>query len=747
MVETDESQEPLPATRRRRSSVPLNQRPRPKLQDWASSQADSHETDPQAKRIRLASDLSVSPVPSFAASVATESEEPESPGQAPTENRCQVLLGRKSAFDPTEYHSVILTQSSTRDISSQSVSALESQDQDIVLSAVQSQGTIPDSQEISTLETQESRAPGAQVFDHKDSQCSSLESRPQSASGTSQNPGPVTLAKTTAVSLGANSSSVTNLSQSAESGSWNSYRRTAARSLERARGNKRAEDSIPSHQPEQLQYSGSWTFDTPERAPSTDDFRSQSRVAMSTPQKSRDPAEFGSQLSRQQESSASRTTSAYLTQPAHPSLDLEVEPSDYSRRLAEERAKLDESDSDEAAMPGFDSDDAQGNEAVEGILNASASVLEPATVAPADIEPAQPTTEIPVLPSIDLSSNSIPVSNLPVLHHTDSAIPDESPTRPISPKIITLPLLAANRREYNVAVLKRLERAKIWGEAFQKSEAGEASLPNEEAAAAVDDLFSVLQSLCDLPAGDAQDILSLPQSDRAKWWTSASPKFCFLYELLKGLGESIDLKLVIVVDSDDLLLPLCDLMVYTGTVDFTCPATNQVLNRLSSTIHVTIARLQDQVNAWDADIVIAYNRAFNGSELENDLMGDSQGRARPLVLKLVISQSLEHVDVDVRNMSPPPATSEEHKYLLLLGITENLAAIKRPPRVTPLIERPTRLAEALCQHLLDDVDWADVDLEPDALEFPAEALLEATEPSDMQNVPEGAQKRERVSQV
>ena len=616
-----------------------------------------------------------------------------------------------------------------------------------MLSAAQSQGTIPDSQEVSTLETQESGPSEAQIVDLRDSQCSSLEAWAQPVPLTSQNPGPVTLAQSTAVSLGANSSSDTIPSQSAESGSWENYQGTAVGSLERARGKKRAEYSIPSHQPEHLQYSGSWTFDTPERGPPIDDSQSQSRVTMSTPQKPRDPAELGSQSSRQQESSTSQTTSAYLTQPAQPPLDLEVEPSDYSRRLAEERAKLDESDSDEVAMPGFDSDDAQDNEAVEGILNASASVLEPATVTPADIEPAQPTTEIPVLPSIDLSSNSIPVSNLPVLHHTDSAGFNDHSTRSTSPKIITLPLLAANRREYNVAVLKRLERAKIWGEAFQKSEAGQAPLLIEEAAAAVDDLFFVLQNLCDLPAGDAQDILSLPQSERAKWWTSASPKFCFLYELLKGLGESIDLKLVIVVDSDDLLLPLCDLMVYTGTVDFACPATNQVLNRPSSTIHVTIARLQDQVNAWDADIVIAYNRAFNGSKLENDLMGDSQGRTRPLVLKLVISQSLEHVDIDARNMLPPPATSDEHKYLLLLGITENLAAIKRPPRVMPLNERPTRLAEALCQYLLDDVDWTEVDLEPEALEFPAEALLEATEPSDLSNVPEGAQKRERVSQV
>lgn len=725
--ESQESQGPRPANNRRRSSLPLGKRPRPKPIESDLDEEDSRDIGRPAKRARLSPELESAP--SFASSVATASEEPDSPSLAPTRQYCQVVLDHKSDFDPSEYHSVKLTQSTNQN-SSQSVSVLESQDQNIILAASNSQRTIPDSQEVSSLESQGSHLPGNQGVIQQTSQITQQSSHQQTVASQSQHPGSVSTPPFVIIPdslLAPNTESEPSAPKSHPEGDSRST----------------GQGSIPSHQPGQS-YGYSWVFGTQARGLGTDEDYSQSRVAMSTPRDSQGPAPPEEQSSsRHGESSVSHTNTAYLTQPEQPAG--EPAPTLFSSYLTEERERLKRLRAQSSS--GDDEDDEEDDEDDDGASNQAANAtghtLLPETVTPADIEPAQPTTEIPVRPSIDLSGNSASIPQLP-LDHLEPHIQAEESILPTSPCILTLPLVANLREDYAEEIECEEEQINRWNKTYL--EGGNPDL-DEQASAAVDRIFSRLQNKCDYPTGDIQDISNLPLPDRVKWWVSASPKSTFIWELLNYIGEDVSLKMLIVVDKAYLLERLCEMMERAETVDYTCNALNRSFTRPTSTVHITLALLDDRIDAWDTDVVIAYNRAFNGSDIEYNLSTEAQeGRKRPLVLKLVTSQTIEHADVELQKAPHNFDTTVERKHALLWILVSNRSSIRNPPRTrgeNP--EEPVRLAEELSRYLLGVVDFSDMDIEPDDLAVPVITALELTQPPSPRINPESGRKRQRVS--
>lgn len=151
--ETDDSQPPRPANYRtlQRPNISAH-RKRPNKDD----EEEEEDDDAPRKRARLeAASPSLEPVPSITSSASFESAYEEPPIQR-LPQYLAVEIKNDPGFDASEYLSVPGSQS-TAAHSSQPLSELESQDQRIAIVSHRSQGTIPDSQDPSSLEAVESQ--------------------------------------------------------------------------------------------------------------------------------------------------------------------------------------------------------------------------------------------------------------------------------------------------------------------------------------------------------------------------------------------------------------------------------------------------------------------------------------------------------------------------------------------------------------------------------------------------------------
>ena len=325
--------------------------------------------------------------------------------------------------------------------------------------------------------------------------------------------------------------------------------------------------------------------------------------------------------------------------------------------------------------------------------------IEQGTVSPADVSKpieAEKTT-LALLPSLsegmssrayEASGNSITMGQVTPTHDESPESSVQEPTE--MDHIITLPFQASIRDLYIETIYKYKDAVKEFGELF----ANEIYQPPEESLVkTIDELFNRLQNLCDYPEDIVgTSIENLPPDEKVKYSLDANPKFNFLFELLQGINK--DTNILIIARSVNLLRPLVEL-VEVLELDCTCDAIGHSPKDAfkTSAVRVTLA-LPDTINPTRFDVVVGYDDSFDHSAMSADLAADDQ--KQPLVLRLTTTFSIEHIDLEM----PDVSSGLERKGALLVGLTKARGLIRDPP---PLPE-PYEIAKIFIEYLNDETD-------------------------------------------
>ncbi|PHH89785.1 hypothetical protein CDD83_5274 [Cordyceps sp. RAO-2017] len=275
--------------------------------------------------------------------------------------------------------------------------------------------------------------------------------------------------------------------------------------------------------------------------------------------------------------------------------------------------------------------------------------------------------------------------------------------------VVTLPFQASLRPLYDETLLESKRAVTDFGRIFNNEIYVE---PEESLACKIDQLFQRLFNICDYPqdtVGTALEQLSPPQL--AKYCCDANPKFSFVFELLQGLQR--DIRILVVARSVELLRLLSHLT-ETLEIEYICDAVGLHKSKFTiSAARVTLALPDEDPNGADFDLVIGFDHSFATSRVMTRLASSAEAAKKPLLLTLVTTHSIEHIDLHV----PVELGPMEHKNALLSGIARARKLVSDPDRGYP---EPHELACFFVEYLngeTDTVMWESAPLPDDVLDI------------------------------
>ncbi|OAA77666.1 Chromo domain-like protein [Akanthomyces lecanii RCEF 1005] len=365
---------------------------------------------------------------------------------------------------------------------------------------------------------------------------------------------------------------------------------------------------------------------------------------------------------------------------------------------------------------------------------------QPGTISPSDIlASAGPVLGHPADPMLDtLGVIPAAVFGSSAEHNTVGQQPPGSPsssTTSDDPVLmhhnITLPFQASLRPQYDDILLAHRRQVKEFSEVFSNEEYVE---PNAILVGKIDGLFIALRNLCDYP----QDIIGstleqLSPREQVKYACDANPKFCFVFELLQGIET--DIRVLIVAQSVELLRLLAHV---AATLDIDCSA--RALGPLGkdsydSACNVTLALPNEEFDIDDFEVVIGYDHSFGGSPVARALSSEGQAVRPPMVLTLVTTHSIEHIDQQL----PEELGPLERKNALLAGIVNARKLTSDPDHGYP---EPHEIASGFCDFLngaVEGVLWEPIPLPEDVLDIYMSSQSQSQQPAVAEA--EGTRKR------
>ncbi|KAJ6438502.1 decaprenyl-diphosphate synthase subunit 1 [Purpureocillium lavendulum] len=345
------------------------------------------------------------------------------------------------------------------------------------------------------------------------------------------------------------------------------------------------------------------------------------------------------------------------------------------------------------------------------------------TISPADISKHTELegTALPFMPSLttheppssnlfEAASSEIPPQMGQIASGQASSRSTESDVGPQDPKhIITLPFQASLRPLYDDTLLEYKQEVTEFGGIFNS----EIYVPpNEALVGKIDELLGRLFSICDYPQDAVGTVLeSLPPAQLAKFTCDANAKFNFLFELLQGLQKDVN---VLVVARSIELLRLLHALTQALDVECVCDALGVTDRHSASAARVRLALSDEEVDAFSFEVVVGFDHTFGSSPASRRLEADEDKRVKgPLVLILVTTHSIEHIDLHV----PSDLGSLERKNALLAAIVHARKLVSDPDRGYP---EPHELAGLFIQYLNGDVDgviWEPIPIPDDILDI------------------------------
>ena len=293
------------------------------------------------------------------------------------------------------------------------------------------------------------------------------------------------------------------------------------------------------------------------------------------------------------------------------------------------------------------------------------------SVIPTDTVEGAVAAILPLIDSPDSSPDSeqIPAFSEQILRETD--IPGRNE------QIVTLPL-PANLRHVYLSILAQNEP--VMEEFTQVFSEDVYRVPDESLVLKVDDMLRRLYDLCDLPASQ-EDIPLSTAEDMMKYARDTNSKFLFVYELLDGLRD---------VGHQVLILAR------PGRV-------TEFLEALLSARHFNYRRLDKlETHAANPDeslsiilaptntsptdlpagvgLVLAFDQTARSSGLLAAYQTNSDSdELGPMVLSLVVTHSVEHIDLRISSSMDPL----ERKNALVVSVVQARDLIAEPERGYP----------------------------------------------------------------
>ncbi|EGX92381.1 hypothetical protein CCM_03754 [Cordyceps militaris CM01] len=297
--------------------------------------------------------------------------------------------------------------------------------------------------------------------------------------------------------------------------------------------------------------------------------------------------------------------------------------------------------------------------------------------------------------------------------------------------VITLPFQANLRPQYDDTLLAHRKYITEFSKVFSNEEYVD---PKPSLVAKIDDLFLALRNYCDYPqdlVGTTLEKLSPPE--QAKYACDANPKFCFVFELLQGIETNI--RVLIIAQSIELLQLLAHI---TTTLDIDCSA--RALGSLDnnsndSACNVTLALPSEEIDIDEFEVVIGFDHSFSGSPVAKALSPEGQAVRPPMLLSLVTTHSIEHID---RHL-PEELSPLERRNALLATIVNARKLTTDPDRGYP---EPHEIASMFCDFLngaVEGVLWDPIPVPEEVLDIYMSSQSQSQQPAVVEA--EGNRKR------
>ncbi|KAM0246619.1 hypothetical protein ACHAQJ_010143 [Trichoderma viride] len=258
---------------------------------------------------------------------------------------------------------------------------------------------------------------------------------------------------------------------------------------------------------------------------------------------------------------------------------------------------------------------------------------------------------------------------------------------------VTLPFQASLRQRYNNIIVEY----RIPFLEFNRCFSGEVySEPDPLLVSRIDELFNHLLNVCDYPENIVgSDLETLPPTQQAKYCCDANPKFNFIFELLSGVEDHSTI--LVVARSPDLLRLLCHLA-EALKIQFICEAIGKSdLSSSASSSKLVLALPTEAVDSREFDVVIGYDHSFRHSAVAQGLSRSSNNNRQQLVLVLVTTHSIEHIDLHIPDDLPPI----ERKSVLVSAIVRAWNLVESPGHG---YQEPHEIASLFVEHLAGDQD-------------------------------------------
>jgi hypothetical protein len=372
-----------------------------------------------------------------------------------------------------------------------------------------------------------------------------------------------------------------------------------------------------------------------------------------------------------------------------------------------------------------------------------------AIVTPAEVSSLGPqsSTTLPLLPSHTLpssgsqalSTSSIPLGQVPLPLTTSQAAEQKPPST--NYHVITIPFQASTRALYLDTMRKHMKTFVKFNDTYS---AEEFKKPEEGLQRDFDEALTDLVYNCDYGGESLNITPDVNIMKQMKHAVNTVSKVQFLHELLRALGP---LNVLIVVGSDNLTRLMMHLTSRMNKLPWSCPENPaarcdpRLFAGALQAPRITIATAR-HAEAGDFDLVIAYDRSFDGSGIASNLEAASATQSTPTVLRLVTTLSVEHLELAIaeeyKAPDQGPLDNLEKTMRLVWALVQTQSLLDGTPEPgevsIPDQSGPHRIAQSFAAYLNGEtpiLDYEPVQVPTHILQaFPSQASPPPSSPHD-----------------
>ncbi|KAI0550789.1 hypothetical protein F4679DRAFT_193028 [Xylaria curta] len=318
--------------------------------------------------------------------------------------------------------------------------------------------------------------------------------------------------------------------------------------------------------------------------------------------------------------------------------------------------------------------------------------MEPTTLDPSDLTLSIEENVVEDSPSVptddDLTPGALgePSNSDEMEMHVDhprSLLP-RVPTGPYE-YLVTLPFQTSSRPQYNDVIRENEALLHEYNASFRTLPF---RTPRQQVIEKLDTMFSRLFDMCDVPPF-LESVTSMSSEQIAKHVIGTNAKFSFVAELIDNLQAANSDKKVLILVRPGILMDLLGHVILSRGCHYirsgqevvgTADAEHALTVSLSSTSD------EEPSASADVDAVIVFDHTFH-----QKLIRSTNQHAPPVILALVNTASIQHLNMRIRENMPPL----ERKNVLMRALAQAMRHIEEPDHSEPLFSIAEKFARRI----------------------------------------------------